>query len=362
MSLTQPLSADTYTEGSVGALALGDLWKLPARGKTQGASTGADINITNLLNALDVYKAPLASPTFTGTISFSGTATFTSSSNGTGAIIINNTLPRYGLKESDAGTDEKIWTIESNAGNLSITTRSDASVFGEYALQFGRSGTAVSSTEFPNGQVSITDTGAAGLLIGTSTAPASLAAGQVIAGSTAPTANVTNGISLWAEDVSGSHELRVRDEAGNVSTLSPHNFTAFEPDDQDWLPWSVYSENPHTGRAINVDMAKAIRLLEQITGETLIHRITLPSEKVQPWEDEAAQRQAQAEERYRQWAERRDQADTRQAEYDALGPLMRGESKPPVPFDEPEPKPFTAKPAPAWIAKRAAQTITTKTR
>lgn len=56
MALTQPLTADTYTEGSVGDRALGDDHKLPARGKDQTASEGSDVNVTNLLNALDVHK------------------------------------------------------------------------------------------------------------------------------------------------------------------------------------------------------------------------------------------------------------------------------------------------------------------
>ena len=43
-----------------------------------------------------------------------------------------------------------------------------------------------------------------------------------IGNATAPTSSPTNMVQLYAEDVTASSELRVRDEAGNVTTLSPH--------------------------------------------------------------------------------------------------------------------------------------------
>lgn len=43
-----------------------------------------------------------------------------------------------------------------------------------------------------------------------------------IGNGTAPTGSITNGVQLYSEDVSSSAELKVRDEAGNVTTLSPH--------------------------------------------------------------------------------------------------------------------------------------------
>ena len=62
MPLTQPLAADVYTEGSVGARALGNDHKLPQRGKVQDATTGADVSVTQLLNALDFYKLDVNDP------------------------------------------------------------------------------------------------------------------------------------------------------------------------------------------------------------------------------------------------------------------------------------------------------------
>lgn len=85
----------------------------------------------------------------------------------------------------------------------------------------------------------------------------------------APTSSVANGVLLYAQNVSGSAELKVRDEIGNVTTLSPHNFSMLNKSEP--LAWSFYSENHRTGQKISVDMLKAIRLLEKISGEKLVY-------------------------------------------------------------------------------------------
>ena len=89
-----------------------------------------------------------------------------------------------------------------------------------------------------------------------------------LANDTAPSTSLTNGVLLYAQDVSSSSELRVRDEAGNVTTLSPHNFSLIgEPSEP--LAWSYYSENDQD--KINVDMLRTVRLVEKLTGEKLVH-------------------------------------------------------------------------------------------
>ena len=72
---------------------------------------------------------------------------------------------------------------------------------------------------------------------------------------------VTNRASLYSKDVSGSAELFARDEAGNVTQISPHNTQG---------EWIYYSENVKTGKRFKVNMEKMIRKLEQITGEDFI--------------------------------------------------------------------------------------------
>lgn len=90
--------------------------------------------------------------------------------------------------------------------------------------------------------------------------------------STAPSTSPTDMVQLWAEDVSSSSELRVRDEAGNVTTLSPHNFSLIPEGPSEDMAWSYYSEKD--GKRINIDMLKAIRILEKLSGEKLVHIVS----------------------------------------------------------------------------------------
>ena len=74
-------------------------------------------------------------------------------------------------------------------------------------------------------------------------------------------AGVTNRAAIYAKDVSSSAELFVRDEAGNVTQISPHNAEG---------EWTYYSENSITGKRFKVNMEKMIRRLEEIKGEDFI--------------------------------------------------------------------------------------------
>jgi hypothetical protein len=107
------------------------------------------------------------------------------------------------------------------------------------------------------------------MLLGGTVSPSSATKAFAVFNGTAPTGSVTDGVVLYAEDVSASSELKVRDEAGNVTTLSPHNFDLIPDGPSEDMAWSYYSERD--GKRINVDMLKAIRLLEQISGEKLVY-------------------------------------------------------------------------------------------
>ena len=74
-------------------------------------------------------------------------------------------------------------------------------------------------------------------------------------------ATETDKVALYAKDVSSSAEMFVRDEAGNVTQISPHNSSG---------EWIYYSENIKTGKRFKVNMEKMIRKLQEITGETFI--------------------------------------------------------------------------------------------
>lgn len=103
----------------------------------------------------------------------------------------------------------------------------------------------------------------------TTTTGANLTGNLHIINDTPPASSQANGCILFTEDVSASSELKVRDEAGNVTTLSPHNFDLIPQGPSEDMAWSYYSEKD--GKRINVDMLKAIRVLEKMSGEQLVY-------------------------------------------------------------------------------------------
>jgi hypothetical protein len=84
-----------------------------------------------------------------------------------------------------------------------------------------------------------------------------------------PTDTIPDGVLLFAQDINASTELRVMDGGGNVTTLSPHSFALTKKSEP--MAWSFYSENIKLGYEINVDMLKAIRTIEQLSGEKLVY-------------------------------------------------------------------------------------------
>jgi trimeric autotransporter adhesin len=68
---------------------------------------------------------------------------------------------------------------------------------------------------------------------------------------------------------SASGELNAIDAAGNTTVISPHHFKLVEPSED--MAWSFYSKNDEIGKQINVDMLKAVRLIEALSGEKLIY-------------------------------------------------------------------------------------------
>lgn len=117
-----------------------------------------------------------------------------------------------------------------------------------------------------------------------------------IANGTPPATSIADGVQLFAADYdmgdgSATSELVVRDEDGNVTTLSPHNFSLVPEESQSDMDWAYYSEKD--GKAINVNMAQVVRLVEQLTGQQLLYvkdlqsgeslrQISLPSDTLFP--------------------------------------------------------------------------------
>lgn len=126
-----------------------------------------------------------------------------------------------------------------------LTTVTNGAEVGAFSIRLANAGTVATTTTFNgNGSISMFN-------------------------GTAPAASVTDGILLYPEDVASSSELKVRDEAGNITTLSPHNFTGIPGGRSEEMAWAYYSEKD--GKYINVDMVKLVRMVEKLTGEKLVY-------------------------------------------------------------------------------------------
>ena len=74
-----------------------------------------------------------------------------------------------------------------------------------------------------------------------------------------------------------SNEVYAQDSAGNSTTLSPHNFEMIPDGASEELAWAYYSrrgdneEDYDNTKYVNVDMAKVVRSVENITGEKFIY-------------------------------------------------------------------------------------------
>ena len=71
----------------------------------------------------------------------------------------------------------------------------------------------------------------------------------------------TNNAHIYAKDESSSAEVFVKDEAGNVTKISPHNEQG---------EWEYFSRNTKTGKTVRVNMEEMIRDIEKLTGKTYI--------------------------------------------------------------------------------------------
>ena len=91
---------------------------------------------------------------------------------------------------------------------------------------------------------------------------------------------------FFVADTDGSAEMWVMDEADNATQLSPHSFPLFDPDDDEAYPWSYYACNRYLGKCINVDIAGAIRAIEELSGQQFIYYKNMDETKIVSWDEQ----------------------------------------------------------------------------
>jgi len=183
----------------------------------------------------------------------------------------NFALGRSALRDSTTGRSNTAVGFEAGVSatgdyNLFIGSQAGSNEAGDYKLyiESSDSSTPLIYGEFDNDLLTVNGN----LGVKTSTFGTGAEGVLAIANGTAPTSNSHNAVQLFAADVSSSSELKVRDEADNITTLSPHNFSLIPRGPSEQMAWSFYSERGT--QAINVDMLKAVRLIERFSGEELV--------------------------------------------------------------------------------------------
>lgn len=78
-------------------------------------------------------------------------------------------------------------------------------------------------------------------------------------------ADIVFGPNQNASIFSNAGELYAKDQAGNVTQISPH-----DPETGEWI---YFSKNVKTGKVVRVDMEKLVKAVEKLTGEKFIVEI-----------------------------------------------------------------------------------------
>lgn len=197
-----------------------------------------------------------------------------------GSVGIGTTSPWGKLHVNDpSGSITSIALNANGVNGANIVLTGDGATTPSKFIRVYSGSLQVISNAYNTVLLNISDSG--NLSIGT---PASVTGASNVLGianGTAPSYSPSDMIQLYAQDVQLS-ELKVRDEGGSVTTLSPHNFTLFDPDLSYEFPWSYYSRNAYIGKEINIDMYGAIQAIEKLTGKKFIYVKDIPKKS---WEE-----------------------------------------------------------------------------
>jgi len=97
-----------------------------------------------------------------------------------------------------------------------------------------------------------------------------------------------SGVTVWFgsegaaiyKDMSANGELQALNDNGDLTQLTSHRFDMFSPDPNEPYPWSFSAQNSILGKRINVDLAKLARIVEAMSGESIIYYQDIPKKEV----------------------------------------------------------------------------------
>ena len=84
---------------------------------------------------------------------------------------------------------------------------------------------------------------------------------------------------IFSQLQSGIAELLTMDGSGNTQPISPQQLRLAPRSEP--MAWSFYSENAKLDRKVNVDMMRAVRLVEQLSGEQLVYMTDMKGGEVE---------------------------------------------------------------------------------
>ena len=228
-----------------------------ALGDSESADTGDNVNVVAATTvnsgatALDTFASDVYTGAFYVVVGYNSTEGAASISEVSlvtnGVVSYVSTGPVLSTKETDQlsfTTGVSGTTVTLNAAS----TSGSSTTVNAYRIHMLRGiGGAVTDTVTVSDDETISGTK-------TFTAPLTLTVGS-------DPSTVANNAHIYAKDESSSAEVFVRDEAGNVTKISPHNEQG---------EWEYYSRNTKTGKTVRVNMEEMIRDIEKLTGKSYI--------------------------------------------------------------------------------------------
>ena len=223
----------------------------------ESASTGDNINI---VEATTVSSAATTVDSF-NTATYTGAFyVFTGYNSSEGAASISEVMVvandeayvTQGPLVSTKGTDQLEVTASLSGSTVTVqaaSTSGSSTTVNGYRVHMLRGSAGASTADTVLVSTEQTISGAK-----TFSSPIALTVGS-------DPSSVANNAHIYAKDEASSAEVFVRDEAGNVTKISPHNEEG---------EWEYYSRNTKTGKTVRVNMEEMIRDIEKLTGKSYI--------------------------------------------------------------------------------------------